>query len=238
MSDISVDDATTPENPQTSETAAARVRVDVWLDVACPFCALGDKRLSNVIDSLPFADDIDVSYHAYQLDPAAPEHGVPGSQTEKLIARGMDPAQLEASHQSLIQQGEAEGFRFEFDSSIPSNTLSAHRFIQAAATEGVQQPVLDALFTAYFTDGVDVGDIAAVREVAENAGMSAELADRVANDASAFLPEVQRDIAQAATYGIQGVPFFVLDGRYGLSGAQPSAAFAQALTQVHDEITA
>ncbi len=233
MSDLSPERTTT-----TGPDTAPRLRVDVWLDVACPFCALGDRRLENVIGELDFGGDVDVTYHAYQLDPAAPAHGVPGSQTEKLIARGMDPAQLEASHRHLVEQGEIEGFRFDFDHSIPSNTLTAHRFIQAAATEGVQQPVLDAMFRAYFTDGVDVGDADAVRAVAVAAGMSAALADRVAADASAFLPEVQRDIAQAATYGIQGVPFFVLDGRYGLSGAQPAAAFHQALTQVHEELTA
>lgn len=223
----------------TSEPATTpRLRVDVWLDVACPFCALGDKRLENVRASLPFGADIDVTYHSYQLDPSAPEHEVPGSQNEKLIARGMDPRQLEASHRHLVEQGQIEGVTFNFDTSMPSNTLTAHRFIQAAATEGIQQQVLDALFTAYFADGVDVGDIAALRDLAVAAGMSATLADTIATDENAFLPEVRQDIAQAAAYGIQGVPFFVLDGRYGLSGAQPSAAFEQALTQVHAELNA
>lgn len=222
---------------ETAADTTPRLRVDVWLDVACPFCALGDKRLENVRSSLPFGDLIDVTYRSYQLDPSAPEHGVAGSQTQKLIARGMDPQQLAASHRHLVEQGEAEGFTFNFDATVPSNTLTAHRFIQAARSAGVQQSVVDALFAAYFTDGVDVGDIAALRDIAVAAGVPAPLADRVVDDADAFLPEVRQDIAQAAAYGIQGVPFFVLDGRYGLSGAQPSEAFEQALTQVYGELT-
>lgn len=219
-------------------TPSARLAVDVWLDVACPFCAVGDRRLAEVRAALPFGDDIDVRYHSYQLDPSAPEHGVPGSQTAKLIARGMDPRQLEASHQHLTAQGRELDFTFDFDATVPSNTLTAHRFLQAAAAEGVQQQVVDALFVAYFTDGVDVGDVAALRDVVVSAGLSAASADAVVTDPEAFLPAVRHDIEQAAAYGIQGVPFFVIDGRYGLSGAQPAAAFEQALTQVYAEVTA
>ncbi|WP_094770397.1 DsbA family oxidoreductase [Microbacterium gorillae] len=219
-------------------TDSKRLKVDVWLDVACPFCLLGDKRLENVRKELPFGDDIDVVYHSYQLDPSAPEHAEPGSQEAMLLARGYDPAQLEASHRNLSEQAVAEGFRFDFDAVAPSNTYTAHRFIQAAASERVQQQVLDAIFAAYFTDGVDVGDTAALVELAVGAGLSRELAERVAADERTFDTEVRQDIAQAAAYGIQGVPFFVLDGRYGVSGAQPSDAFRQALTQVHTELNA
>jgi len=222
----------------TGPVTSHRLAVDVWLDVACPFCALGDKRLENVRAGLPFCEDIDVTYHSYQLDPAAPAHGEPGTAAQKLIARGMDPRQLEASHRHLTEQGQAEGFRFSFENSVPSNTFDAHRFLQAARAEGVQQPVLDTLFRAYFSDGDDVGDLALLRDRAVEAGLSADLADRVVADADAFRGEVEADIAQAAAYGIQGVPFFVIDGRYGISGAQPSEAFEQALTQVYTEINA
>lgn len=218
-------------------TTTPRLRVDVWLDVACPFCALGDKRLENVRAALPFGDAVDVTYHSYQLDPSAPEHAEPGSQMDKLIARGMDPQQVAASHRHLVEQGQAEGVVFDFDATVPSNTLTAHRFIQAAATENVQPRVLDAIFHAYFADGVDVGDIARLRDIAVAAGMSETLADAVAADENAYLAEVRQDVAQAAAYGIQGVPFFVIDGRYGLSGAQPAEAFEQALTQVYTELS-
>lgn len=197
----------------------APLSVDVWLDVACPFCALGDRRLENVIANLPFGENVE-----------------PGSQAEKLIARGMDPHQLEASHRHLSEQGDIEGFTFNFETSMPSNTFTAHRFLQAAAAENIQQPVLDALFRAYFTDGVDVGDTARLRDIVVGAGLSESAADEVVANDDAFRVDVERDIAQAAQYGIQGVPFFVLAGKYGISGAQPAEAFEQALTQVYGEL--
>lgn len=216
--------------------ATAPLSVDVWLDIACPFCALGDRRLESVISELPFAEHIDVRYHSYQLDPSAPEHAKPGSQTEMLLARGMDPKQLEASHNHLVSEGARENFIFNFDETVPSNTFTAHRFLQAARAENVQQSVLDALFVAYFTDGVDLGNVTEVRDRVVAAGLSAAAADAVVNDTDTFRPEVEADIAQAAAYGIQGVPFFVLAGKYGISGAQPAAAFTEALTQVYGEL--
>lgn len=220
-----------------SETAAApaRLGVDVWLDVACPFCVVGEKRLSRVIESLPFKDEVDVRFHSFQLDPSAPERATQ-TQAEHMAERGFDPARLEASHRHLDAQAAELGFAFDHDAIVPANTFTAHRMIQAAGAEGVQEPVVDALTTAYFEKGLDVGDPAALKAVAVGAGLSADAADRVIADPDAFAAEVRGDIAQAGRLGIQGVPFYVLDGRYGVSGAQPAPVFEQALTQVYDEL--
>ncbi|MGO1956082.1 MULTISPECIES: DsbA family oxidoreductase [unclassified Microbacterium] len=218
-----------------TSTAPARLGIDVWLDVACPWCALGERRLRSVISDLPFTGEVDVRFHSYQLDPNAPERATM-SQAEYLAGRGLDPERLEASHRHLSDAGEQVGFRFDHAATVPSNTFTAHRMIQAATAHGVQAAVVDALLVGYFQNGVDVGDAAALREVVVSAGLDPVTADEVLADPAAYADDVRGDIAQASSLGIQGVPFYVLDGRYGISGAQPAEVFEQALTQVYDEL--
>ena len=212
-----------------------RLEVDVWLDIACPWCALGERRLDSVIEKLPFGDAVDVRFHSYQLDPNAPEKATV-TQAEYLAGRGMDPARLEEGHRRLSSAGSELGFEFDHDAVVPSNTWSAHRMIQAAAAHGVQREVVEALLTAYFQKGLDVGDPEALKAVAVAAGLDDDVAQRVVSDPDAFEREAKDDVARAGQLGIQGVPFYVLDGRYGVSGAQPAEVFEQALTQVYDEI--
>lgn len=216
-------------------TAPARLGIDVWLDIACPWCALGERRLDAVIDRLPFKANVDVRFHSYQLDPNAPEKATQ-SQAEYLAGRGLDPARLEAGHKHLSEAGRELDFEFNHDAVVPANTWTAHRFVQAAAAHGVQPPVVDALLVAYFQDGLDVGDPAALKRVVVGAGLPEAVADGVLADPSSFAGDVQADIDRAAQLGIQGVPFYVLDGRYGVSGAQPTDVFEEALTKVYDEL--
>ena len=216
-------------------SAPARLGIDIWLDVACPWCLLGERRLDAVIEKLPFGENVDVRYHSYQLDPTLPEKATQ-SQAEYLAGRGFDPKMLEQSHQHLSAGAAEVGFEFNHDAVVPANTFTAHRLIQAAAGEGVQRQVVDALFLAYFQNGLDVGDHAALKAVVVDAGLSAAAADAVLADPAKHAADVEGDIAQAAQLGIRGVPFYVLDGRYGVSGAQPIEVFQQALTQVYDEL--
>lgn len=215
--------------------AAQRLGVDVWLDVACPWCAVGERRLDAVLEQLPFKDDVDVRFHSFQLDPHAPQRSEQ-TQTEYLAGRGLDPDALGAAHERLTSMGAELGLRFDHDAVIPSNTFTAHRLIQAAGDAGVQAQVVAALFSAYFEHGLDVGDDAALHDVVVAAGLPEDLADEVLADASKYLFEVTSDIDRAAQLGITGVPFYVLDGRYGISGAQPEETMVQALTRVHTEL--
>ena len=219
----------------TVNTPAQRLAVDIWLDVACPFCIVGERRFDKVLETLPFKEDVDVRFHSFQLDPTLPERATQ-THEEYLKARGFDPERLKESGEHLRRMGEELDIHFDQAASVPSNTFTAHRLIQAAGQHGVQGPVLDALFSAYFEKGVDVGDHAALKEVVTAAGLSAEVADAVLADPAAFRDEVEEDIAQAARLGIQGVPFYVLDNKYGVSGAQPEEVFSQALTQVYGEL--
>lgn len=234
MTELSAPSQPTADRPTDGTT---RLGVDIWLDVACPWCLVGERRFDKVLQELPFKDNVDVRFHSFQLDPNAPERSTL-TQPEYLLGRGMDPERLRGAQEHLRAMGSELGIRFDEDSAVPSNTFTAHRLIQASAGAGagVQARVVDALFSAYFEQGKDVGDAAQLRDVVVSAGLPAELADAVLADPTSFRAEVAEDIAQASRLGISGVPFYVIDNRYGVSGAQPEDTFAQALTQVFDEL--
>lgn len=215
--------------------APTRLGVDIWLDVACPWCIVGERRFEKVLDALPFKDDVDVRYHSFQLDPNAPERSSM-KQPEYLASRGMDPARFADSLKHLEQMGAPLGIAFDQANAIPSNTFTAHRLIQAAGPAGVQQAVTDALFSAYFEKGLDVGDPEVLRSVAGGAGLPSDVVEQVLADPTAYRAEVDGDIRQASEFGITGVPFYVFDGRYGVSGAQPEEVFGQAMEQVYQEL--
>lgn len=223
--------------PSPAPAALPRLTLDVWLDIACPWCAVGELRLTHAISSLPFAEQIDVRFRSFQLAPDAPERS-DMLQPEFLASRGMDMTRFRAAQQQLVAMGNEFGFAFNQDATVPSNTHTAHRLIQAAGHAGVQAAVVEALFSAYFETGKDLGDPSVLRETVIAAGLSASEADQVLANAEAHSDAVARDIARATELGISGVPFVVIDNRYGLSGAQPSETFAEALTTAYSELTA
>lgn len=221
----------------------APLSVDVWLDIACPWCALGERRLIQVLDGFPA--DVQLRFRSYQIAPDAPERASM-KQPEFLASRGMDMNRFRQAQQQLVDAGAELDFHFKQDDTIPSNTHTAHRLIQAAGAAdrasaagkaGLQTAVVGALFSAYFERGKDLGDHQVLREVATGAGMEAATVDRVLAEPSAFANDVAEDIAEAARLGIRGVPFTVIGGRFGLSGAQPEASIREALAQAQAALT-
>lgn len=222
--------------------------IDVWLDIACPWCALGHKRLSSVIAALPFKHQVDLRIRSYQLMPGAPEHSNI-KQPEYLAGRGMDMARFRQAQQQLVQMGAEYDFHFDQNSTIPSNSLTAHRLIQAAKAPAlaarsenrdlpsVQGSLVAALFSAYFERGLDIGDHQVLRVLAQGAGLPEDLTLAVLSDPTAYADDVSNDIREAAELSVTGVPFILLGGRYSVSGAQPAPALEQAIRQVFAEHT-
>lgn len=211
---------------EATEAAPAPVTVDVISDVVCPWCYVGKKRLAKALEMRP-SQPVVVRWRPYQLDPTIPAGGY---DRKTYMARKFGDRVREV-HQRLIAIGEEEGIPFAFDAIQRSpNTLDAHRLIRWSWTWGVQDALVDSLFSAYFTEGVDVGDIEALADRAALVGIDRE-------EAAAFLrsdeaaPEVQREIRQAQDIGVQGVPFFIFAGRLAASGAQPAEVLADALDQ-------
>ena len=202
--------------------------VDVVSDVVCPWCFIGKRRLDRALKevSMPVA----VRWRPYQLDPTIAPGGKP--RREYMEAKFGSAERIHGIHARLESEGHAEGIPFSFDRiEISPNTLDAHRLIRWAADSGVQDAIVEALFRAYFVDGLDIGHADVLADIAEGAGMDRNEAQaRLASeeDRAAVSGEVQA----LRGAGVTGVPTFIIAGRYALVGAQPAEAIAEALRAV------
>ena len=206
------------------------MQVDIWSDVACPWCFIGKRRFETALRAWQHRDEVEVTWHSFQLDPTLPEH-YDGTEVEYLASRkGMPVEQVRQMFAHVTQQAAAEGLAYDFDSLVVANSLRAHQLLHLAKASGRGDEVKEALLSGHFEHGVDIGDIDALVAIGTRAGLDAEEI-RAALADERYLPAVRADIAQAQQLGVNGVPFFVFDMRLGLSGAQPSEVFSQALEQ-------
>jgi predicted DsbA family dithiol-disulfide isomerase len=205
------------------------VRVDIWSDVVCPWCYIGKRRFSAALADFEHREDVQVVYRSFELDPEYPKN-LQTPVLDLLAAKyRLSPAQARDAEASVAAKAAADGLEFTADR-VMGNTFDAHRLVHLARERGVQEQVLERLFGAYFTEGRPVFTPADLASLGAEAGLDSGEAGRVLEDGS-YGDDVRADEEQARAFGISGVPFFVLGGKYGVSGAQPAAAFAQALEQ-------
>lgn len=204
------------------------MKVEIWSDVKCPWCYVGKRRFEKALADFPHRDDVEVTWKSYQLDPGLPEH-YDGTEEQYLSERkGIAPEQLRQMWQHLSQQAEGEGLAFDFDRIVVGNSFTAHRFLHLAKASGRGDAAKEAVLSAHFEQGLDTSDVDVLTSLGTGIGLDeAEIRDTVAGDR--FAGDVHRDIQEARTLGVQGVPFFVVDRKYGISGAQPVEVFRQAL---------
>ncbi|WP_076262664.1 DsbA family oxidoreductase [Intrasporangium flavum] len=208
--------------------------VEIWSDIACPWCYIGKRRFEKALAAFPHRDTVEVRWRSYQLDPSLPEHH-DGTELDYLVSRkGMSPEQVRAMFDHVTQVAAEEGLAYDFDRVVVANSLPGHELLHLARAHGVGDAVKEALLSAHFEHGEDIGDRAVLVRVGTDAGLAAEDVER-ALDEHTHLDAVRADVADAQRLGIRGVPFFVLDGKYGVSGAQPTELFTQALEQVWRE---
>jgi predicted DsbA family dithiol-disulfide isomerase len=210
------------------------MEIDVWSDVVCPWCYVGKRRLEDALARFPHRDEVTIRWRSFELDPAAPRRREL-SPVEHLARKyGMTPDEVVASWQRLTSQAAAEGLEFHLDRTEGGNSFDAHRLIHLGAELGIQDAVKERLLRAYFTESAAIGEPDVLEALAVEAGLPPdEVADVLATDR--FGDAVREDERLARLYGISGVPFFVLGGRYGVSGAQPSELLLEALTAAWDE---
>jgi predicted DsbA family dithiol-disulfide isomerase len=206
------------------------VRIEIWADVVCPWCYIGKRRLEKALAGFAHRDEVQVVYRSYELDPFAPEQGT--EPTVRVLARkwGTDET---GARQAMAQGDEvarAEGLELRHHDAPHARTLTAHRLLHLAKDQGLQAELLEELLAAYFTRGESLGDHDVLRRAAATAGLDAARVDEVLGGKD-YRDAVLADLEQARAYGASGVPFFVIDGRFGISGAQPVETFAQALEQ-------
>jgi len=204
------------------------MQVEIWSDVVCPFCYVGKRRFEAALAAFPHRDAVEVTWRSFELDPDAPR-SVAGGLIELLAGKyGIPRAQAAEMNERVVAMAAAEGVAFRLDDAQPGNTLDAHRLIHHAAAHGLQEAAKERLLRAYFSEGRPIGDREALVEMAAELGLDAD-GVRAMLASEAHVADVRADERQAARFGIQGVPFFVVDRAFGVSGAQPVAVFTQLL---------
>jgi predicted DsbA family dithiol-disulfide isomerase len=214
------------------------VKVEIWSDVVCPWCYIGKRRFESALARFAHRDDVEVEWRSFELDPSTESVTVAGEGPghAELIATkyGMPLAQAEAAVASVTQAAAGEGLDFHLDRSLRSNTFDAHRLIHLAADHGLQDAAKERFMRAYFSEGEPVGDRDALLRLAVDVGLARDDVERVqAGDEHA--DAVRADEAEARALGISGVPFFVVDRKYGVSGAQPADQLLAVLERAWSE---
>lgn len=213
------------------------IRLDVWSDVACPWCYIGKRNLEAGVAEVASDEDsprVSITYHSFELAPDTPVD-FSGDEVDYLAGRkGMPREQVDQMLAHVAGVAEQAGLHYRFDRVRHTNTVKAHELLHFAKAHDAQIDVAERLMSGYFIEGRHVGRVDELVAIAEEAGLDGAAA-REALESGRYTADVRADEQQARAYGITGVPFFVIDGRYGVSGAQPPAAFAQILRQVWQE---
>ncbi|KGN39471.1 DsbA family oxidoreductase [Knoellia subterranea] len=210
------------------------MKVDVWSDIACPWCYIGKRRFEGALAQFPHRESVEVTWHSYQLDPSLPEH-YDGTELDYLETRkGMPRERVQQMFDHVTEVAAGEGLAYDFGSVVVANSQRGHELIHFAAGRGRQDEAKEALLSAHFEHGEDIGEVETLVRVGESIGLQGDEI-RSALDAGTYTQAVRDDIADARRYGISGVPFFVIDEKYGVSGAQPSEVFGQVLDQAWRE---
>ncbi|MBD7952446.1 MULTISPECIES: DsbA family oxidoreductase [Oerskovia] len=211
-----------------------KVKVDIWSDVACPWCYVGKRRFETALAGFAGradAPEVEIEYHSFELAPDTPVD-FEGTEVDFLAThKGMPKGQVEQMLGQMTTVAAAEGLAYDFDALQHTKTLKAHELLHLAKSRGKQVEMKERLLKAYFEQGRHVGRIDELVALATEVGLDADEV-RAALENGDFADDVEQDIAQARAYGISGVPFFVFNGKYGVSGAQDPAVFTQVLDQV------
>jgi len=211
-----------------------KMKIEIWSDVMCPFCYIGKRRFEKSLESSPLKDGIEIEWKSFQLNP--------GMQTDTSISineylakhKGMPLEQAKALNAQVTQMAAEEGLVYNFDKSVVANSFKAHVLTHFAKKFGKQDAVEELLFQNYFTDGKNIDDIEVLKDIASQVGVDAVAYEKVVLEGS-LDDEVKMDIHEARQIGVQGVPFFVYDRKYAVSGAQPVDLFTQTLKKAYLE---
>ncbi len=212
------------------------MNVEIWSDIACPWCAVGKRRFERALADFEHRDEVTVSFRSFELDPDAPA-AREGSAAEHLASKyGTSLEQARAMNDRMTETAAQEGLEFRFDLARGGNTFDAHRLLHLAAAHGRQHELKERLMRAYLGEGELMSDHAALTRLALEAGLPEdEVRDTLATDR--FAADVREDEATARGLGISAVPFFVIDRRFGLAGAQPPEVLGEGLRRAWEART-
>lgn len=212
------------------------MKVEIWSDVACPWCHIGKRRFESALSRFAHRDQVEVQWKSFELDPAASsalagDEPSPGGYAQRLATKySTSTESAQQMIDSMTAAAAEEGLDFRFDRAVRANTFDAHQVIHLASVHGLADAVKERLLRAYFSDGQAVGDREVLVGLGAEAGLDAAEV-RTALDEQRFAKAVRADEAEAVALGVRGVPFFVIDRTYGVSGAQPPEQLLATLEQ-------
>lgn len=211
-----------------------RMKVEIWSDIMCPFCYIGKRRFEAALKTFPWREKVEIEWRSFELNPNLKY--IPGRDAYDYIAeiKGQTREWSVRVHNGLVQTARSLGLEYNFDRVKITNSFDAHRVIQLARSLGIADSVEERFFRAYFTEGELMSDHETLIRLAVDAGVQEEKVIKIlqGND---YAIEVHRDMEEARRLGIRGVPFFLIGGKYGISGAQDVSVFTEALRKAFDE---
>jgi len=210
------------------------MRIDVWSDYACPFCYIGKRRLENALSQFPHRDEVEVVFRSFQLDPHAKVHGNKDIHDMLAAKYGMSREKAIEMNGQVGEQARGVGLDFHFDTMVHTNTFDSHRLSHYASVHGKGAEMSERLLRAYFTDSLNIGDRSVLAQLAAEVGLNQEEAAAML-ESDAYTDEVNGDLDAGQRLGITGVPFFVFNNKYAVSGAQPGPVFTEVLDTVWAE---
>ncbi|WP_110927272.1 DsbA family oxidoreductase [Bacillus massiliglaciei] len=210
------------------------MNVEIWSDYVCPFCYIGKRRFEKALEQFAHKNEVKVEFRSFELDPNSERN--PNMSMNELLAQkyGMSMEQVETSQRNLTEQAAAEGLEYHLDQAVMTNTFDAHRLMHYAAAQGKENEMSERLFQAYFTESRHIGDLQTLTELAKEAGLDQAEALKVL-EGTEYTAEVRGNEQEGSLLGITGVPFFVINRKYGISGAQPTEHFLATLNKIWAE---
>lgn len=207
------------------------MKIEIWSDIACPYCYVGKSHLDKALEQFDYKDQVEIVLHSFELEADISENS--GESQHHAVMRKYRQTPEAARHtlDRATLAGKATGVLIDFDKVVTTNTYHAHRLIQFAVTEGKGNEMKNRLFKAYFSEGKNISDIAVLTELAAETGIDA----RPVLNSELFAKQVRKDEQNARLLGIRSVPFFLFDSKYSVSGAQPVGTFLEILEKIRNE---
>ena len=202
------------------------MKIEIWSDVMCPFCYIGKRNLESALEQFEDSKHIEVIWKSFQLDPEMPQIAKENYVDYLVQRKGMSEEQVKEMLANVTESAKQVGLTYDLDKSVLVNSINAHKLLQFATTKGLGNELEERLFSAFFTEGKNIADLATLTQLGKEIGLDEnELQIAFTDDNYAY--RIAQDIAEARHIGVQGVPFFGLDSRYGVSGAQPPSELLQ-----------
>ncbi|OUD37092.1 DsbA family protein [Flavobacterium sp. FPG59] len=211
-----------------------KLKIQIWSDIMCPFCYIGKRRIEGALQNFKYKDAVEIEWKSFQLDPnfvASPNDNLVEHLAEKYRK---DEVWAQDMLDSMTQNAKNSGLDFHFEKAIMANSQHAHRLLHLAKKFNCADDLKELLFKAYLTDGLDINEFTVLKNIALQVGLNVEEIDEVLHS-NTFADEVQKNMLEAQNIGVQGVPFFVFDAKYAISGAQHEETFLNTLNKVWEE---